>query len=111
MNKRGLVSEVAKRTDLAKASVARVVDAAIASIKDTVAKGQRVSLSGFGTFERRKRAPRLGRNPHTGQAVKIPATNAPMFRPGNEFREAVVGRGARKRAVKPRRARKSARKR
>jgi DNA-binding protein HU-beta len=111
MNKRGLVSEVAKRTDMAKASVARVVDAAIASIKDTVAKGQRVSLSGFGTFERRKRAPRLGRNPHTGEAVKIPATTAPMFRPGNEFREAVVGRAARKRPSKPRRARKPARRR
>jgi DNA-binding protein HU-beta len=111
VNKRGLVSEVAKRTDLAKASVARVVDAAIASIRDTVAKGQRVSLSGFGTFERRKRAPRIGRNPHTGEAVKIPATNTAMFRPGGEFREAVLGRAARKRAAKPRRTRKTTRRR
>jgi DNA-binding protein HU-beta len=96
---------------MAKASVARVVDAAIASIRDTVAKGQRVSLSGFGTFERRKRAPRIGRNPHTGEAVKIPATNTAMFRPGGEFREAVLGRAARKRAAKPRRTRKTTRRR
>jgi DNA-binding protein HU-beta len=96
---------------MAKASVARVVDASIASIRDTVAKGQRVSLSGFGTFERRRRAPRIGRNPHTGEAVKIPATNTAMFRPGGEFREAVLGRGARKRAAKPRRTRKPTRRR
>ena len=111
MNKRALVSEVAKRTDMAKASVARVVDAAIESIKSTVARGQRVTLSGFGTFERRKRAPRIGRNPHTGEAVKIPATNTAMFRPGGEFREAVLGRAARKRAAKPRRTRKTTRRR
>jgi DNA-binding protein HU-beta len=111
VNKRGLVSEVAKRTDMAKASVARVVDAAIASIRDTVAKGQRVSLSGFGTFERKRRAPRIGRNPHTGEAVKIPATNTAMFRPGAEFKEAVLGRSARKRAAKPKRTRKTARRR
>jgi DNA-binding protein HU-beta len=111
MNKRGLVSEVAKRTDMAKASVARVVDAAIATMRETVAKGQRVSLSGFGTFERRRRAPRTGRNPHTGEAVRIPATNTPMFRPGGEFREAVLGRAVRKRVGKPRRARKATRRR
>jgi DNA-binding protein HU-beta len=111
VNKRALVSEVAKRTDMAKASVARVVDAAIESIKSTVARGQRVTLSGFGTFERRKRAPRIGRNPHTGEAVKIPATNTAMFRPGGEFREAVLGRAARKRAAKPRRTRKTTRRR
>jgi DNA-binding protein HU-beta len=111
VNKRGLVSEVAKRTGMAKASVARVVDAAISSIRDTVAKGQRVSLSGFGTFERRRRAPRIGRNPHTGEAVKIPATNAATFRPGDEFREAVLGRAARKRVAKPRRTRRTARRR
>jgi DNA-binding protein HU-beta len=94
-----------------KASVARVVDAAIASIRDTVSKGQRVSLSGFGTFERRRRAPRIGRNPHTGEAVKIPATNTAMFRPGGDFREAVLGRGARKRVARAKRSRKLARRR
>lgn len=110
LNKNELVSEVAKRTDLAKSAVARVVDEAIAAIKESVAKGQRVSLSGFGTFERRRRAARLGRNPHTGEAVRVAATNAPTFRPGAAFKDAVVGKRG-KRAPKRAAARRGARRR
>lgn len=96
MNKGSLVSEVAKRTDLAPSSVARVVDAFLAVVRDRVSRGDRVTLSGFGTFERVRRNPRTGRNPHTREPVRIPARTMPTFRPGTAFREAV--------AVKRRRA-------
>lgn len=107
MNKQTLVSQVAKRTGLSKASVGRVVDEAMGAIVITVARGQRVTLSGFGSFERRRRAPRVGRNPHSGEAVPIPATSVPSFRPGDAFREAVLP----KRRPRKRPARRSARRR
>ena len=63
VNKSGLVAEVAKRVDRNKADVARVLDAAMAVIRDTVARGERVALVGFGTFERQRRNKRIARNP------------------------------------------------
>lgn len=90
MNKQDLINEVTRRTDIAEADVSRVLEAIMAAIRDRVAKGQRVTLSGFGTFERQRRAPRLGRNPHTGEEVPIPATTIPVFRAGNTFREMVL---------------------
>ncbi|MGH2662523.1 MAG: HU family DNA-binding protein [Actinomycetota bacterium] len=105
MNKGSLASEISKRTGLAPGQVSRVLNATLDVIRERVARGERVVLSGFGTFERRRRNPRTGRNPHTRQAVKIPARNAPVFRPGNAFRELVAvprrkrtatGRGSRK---------------
>jgi DNA-binding protein HU-beta len=96
VNKASLVSEVVKRTDLARSEAARVVDAVIQVIREQVARGQRVSLSGFGTFERVRRNARTGRNPHTREAVSIPARNAPVFRPGAVFREAVAAPRRRK---------------
>jgi DNA-binding protein HU-beta len=92
MNKADLVSEVVKRTAMGRTEAAEVVDALLRIIRDRVGKGERVSLSGFGTFERRRRSPRVGRNPHTREAVKIPARYLPMFRPGAAFREAVLPR-------------------
>ena len=91
MNKSGLVGEVAKRTGQSKADVGRVVDAAIATIRETVAKGDRVSLVGFGTFEKRRRGQRLARNPRQPEiAITIPARDVPAFVPGQAFKEAVV---------------------
>ena len=90
MNKSSLVTELTKRTKLARGDVAAVVDAMLSLVRDTVTKGQRVSLAGFGTFERRRRNPRVGRNPHTRAAVPIPARNLPSFRPAPAFRDAVA---------------------
>jgi DNA-binding protein HU-beta len=96
VNKQDLVNEVARRTGIAEADVARFLEAMMDSVRDTVAKGRKVTLSGFGTFERVRRAPRVGRNPRTGVEVRIPATTVPFFHPGKAFREA-VGPGRRKR--------------
>ncbi|MFN2543835.1 MAG: HU family DNA-binding protein [Actinomycetota bacterium] len=109
MNKAGLVGEVAKRTGKNKADVARVVDAAIDTIRQTVAKGDRVSLVGFGTFEKRKRGQRLARNPRRPEiAIQIPARVVPSFNPGQAFKEAVAEkkrRPAKKSAAKRTRGR------
>ena len=92
MNKEDLVNEAARRAGIEEADVGRVLEAIMSAIRDTVARGQKVRLSGFGTFERVRRAPRLGRNPHTGEEVPIAATTVPAFRPGKEFREMVLPR-------------------
>ena len=93
MNKNGLVAEVSKRTGENRAEVARIVDEMMATIRETVAKGDRVSLVGFGTFERRRRAKRLARNPRKPEVeVIVPARDVPSFAPGKEFREIVTRR-------------------
>jgi DNA-binding protein HU-beta len=96
MNKGDLVAEVVKRTDVSRPEAISVVNAVLDVIRDRVARGERVSLSGFGTFERRRRNPRIGRNPHTREAVKIPSRYIPSFRPGTGFREAVLPRRRKK---------------
>jgi DNA-binding protein HU-beta len=96
VNKSGLVAEVAKRIDRNKADVARILDQAMAVIRDAVAKGERVSLVGFGTFEKRRRNRRVGRNPRKPEVVvPVPARDVPSFAPGQAFRQAVATRGRR----------------
>ena len=93
VNKSGLVAEVAKRVDRNKADVARVLDAAMAVIRDTVARGERVALVGFGTFERQRRNKRIARNPRRPEVpITIPARDVPAFSPGQAFRHAVQGK-------------------
>ncbi len=104
VNKASLASEIARRTDLPPRTVAQVLDAALDAVREQVARGERVVLSGFGTFERTRRNPRTGRNPHTGEAVEIPARNVPAFRPGRQFKDAVAA-GRRRKAATPRRRR------
>lgn len=101
MNKGSLVSEIVKRTDLPPPDVAAVVDTLIDVVRERVARGERVVLSGFGSFERVRRNPRTGRNPHTREAVRIPARTVPSFRPGTAFREAVAAKRRRAAARKP----------
>jgi len=89
MNKEELVQEVAKKTKLSQKQVAEILSASIQTIEKTVSKGKKVTLVGFGTFEPRKRAARVGRNPQTGAELKIPAKVVPAFTAGKKFKELV----------------------
>ena len=91
MNKEELVQEVAKKANVTQKEVAEVLSALVDTIQTTVAKGNKVTLVGFGTFEPRKRAARKGRNPQTGKEIKIAAKTVPAFSAGKKFRTAVNG--------------------
>jgi DNA-binding protein HU-beta len=85
------VAEVAKRTDRNKADVARMLDETMDVIRDTVARGERVSLVGFGTFEKRRRNKRVARNPKRPDVVvPVPARDVPAFAPGQAFKRVVA---------------------
>jgi DNA-binding protein HU-beta len=88
MNKADLVSKVAKVVDTKKAAQ-EAVDCVFSSITQSLKKGEDVTLVGFGTFKVVKRKARKGRNPYTGEAIKIKATKAPKFTPGKSLKEAV----------------------
>ena len=88
-NKAELVSEVSSKTNLTKKDAAAAVDAIFNSIQENLAKGEKVQLIGFGTFEVRDRAARKGRNPQTGVEIQIPASKVPAFNPGKALKDAV----------------------
>ncbi len=93
MNKSELVQALASKTDMTKADAQRAIDA-LFNTKDgivtkTLKKGDRVQITGFGTFETRKRKARTGRNPRTGKEIKIGPTTSPSFRPGKALKDAV----------------------
>ncbi len=90
MNKEELVQEVAKKTKYSQKQVAETLASMIEAIEKTVAKGKKVTLVGFGTFERRQRAARTGRNPQTGKSIQIPAKKVPAFSAGKKFKELVA---------------------
>ena len=87
MNKAQLVEQLASELEITKADCERVIDGTIETIKKAVKKGDDVTLVGFGTFTRSKRKARSGRNPQTGETIKIPASVVPKFRPGKAFKE------------------------
>ena len=89
MNKEELVKAVAENAKLSQKTTAEVIGAVIETIEKTVAKKQKVTLVGFGTFEARKRAARTGRNPQTGKEIKIAAKTVPAFSAGKKFKELV----------------------
>ncbi|MCX7978046.1 MAG: HU family DNA-binding protein [Bdellovibrionaceae bacterium] len=89
MNKQQLIERIAAETKMSKAQAEQILDCAIDNIKKAVKKGDDVKLVGFGTFTKAKRKARTGRNPQTGKEIKIPATWAPKFRPGAEFKALV----------------------
>ena len=89
MNREELVAEIAKQTKLTQKSVGEVLTAIIDVTQDTVKKGEKVTLVGFGTFEPRKRAARNGRNPQTGETIKIEAKTVPTFSAGKKIKEIV----------------------
>ena len=88
MNKSDLIEAVSKVTSTKKEAAA-AVEAIIEAITKALKKKQTVTLAGFGTFTVVKRKPRKGRNPQTGEEIKIPAKKVPVFRPGKGLREAV----------------------
>ena len=89
MNKEELVKEISKKTKLSQKVSSDVLSATLEIIQKTVAKGKKVTLVGFGTFEARKRKARTGRNPQTGAAIKIAAKTAPVFTAGKKFKDVV----------------------
>lgn len=89
MNKAELVEDVAQRAGLAKKDAASAIEAILDGISQALAVGDRVQLTGFGTFEVRQREQRQGRNPQTGAEIVIPARTTPVFRPGKMLKDAV----------------------
>ena len=89
MNKGDLVEAVAGSTGDSKAGAAASVDAVIGAITGALTGGDRVQISGFGTFEVRQRNARMGRNPQTGEAIPIAASKAPAFKAGKALKDAV----------------------
>ena len=89
MNKEELVQEVSKKSKVTQKETAEIINALMETIEKTVSKGKKVTLVGFGTFEARKRAARIGRNPQTGKEIKIAAKTVPAFSAGKKFKEAV----------------------
>ncbi|MDZ3822394.1 MAG: HU family DNA-binding protein [Pseudoxanthomonas sp.] len=89
MNKQDLIASIADAAELTKADAGRAVDAMVEVVKKALKKGDTVSLVGFGTFSVRKRAARTGRNPRTGQTIKIKASKSPAFKAGKALKDAV----------------------
>lgn len=89
MNKEELVKEVSKKAKVSQKAAADVIAAVLDTIEKSVSKGKKVTLVGFGTFEPRKRAARLGRNPQTGAELKISAKTVPAFSAGKRFKDLV----------------------
>ncbi len=89
MNKAQLIEKIAKETQASKSHVEAILDCTVDTIKTCVKKGDDVKLVGFGTFTKTKRNARTGRNPQTGKAIKIPASWAPKFRAGAEFKSLI----------------------
>jgi DNA-binding protein HU-beta len=90
MNKSDLIDAIAKDAEISKAAAGRALDGAIAAITSAVASGDAVTLVGFGSFKSSKRAAREGKNPKTGEKIKIPATTVPKFSAGASFKAAVA---------------------
>jgi len=89
MNKSQLASEIAKKTNISKAKAWETLNATFDTIKASLKKGQKVSLIGFGSFLVRKRKARTGRNPKTGEAIKIKARKVPAFSAGASLKQTV----------------------
>ena len=89
MAKEELIAKASEDAGITKKAASKVLNSIIDSIESALAKGDRVSLVGFGTFSVVRRAARNGRNPATGAAIKIPAANVPKFKAGKKLKEAV----------------------
>jgi DNA-binding protein HU-beta len=91
MTKEVFVAEVAAKAELTKKDAAAAVNAFLETVKDTLAKGDKIAFVGFGSFEVKERAARAGHNPRTGEVIEIPASKAPAFKAGKALKDAVNG--------------------
>ena len=89
MNKAELITSMAEKSKLTKKDAELALKALIESVEESLEKGEKVQLVGFGTFETRERAAREGRNPRTKELIQIPATTVPVFKAGKEFKDKV----------------------
>jgi len=89
MNKSELIDHIAAKSDISKAAAGRALDALMGAVKSTLKKGGSVTLVGFGTFAVTTRAARTGRNPRTGETIKIKKAKLPKFRPGKALKDAL----------------------
>jgi DNA-binding protein HU-beta len=89
VNKTQVIQELAERADLTKRAAEDALNALLEIVGEELAKGNKVTLTGFGTFLVRKRAARMGRNPQTGEPIHIPAQDTPAFRAGSALKDAV----------------------
>ena len=90
MNKTELIAIAAERAGLTKKDTERVLNAAIDAITASLMQGEKVQLSGFGTFETKDREARIGRNPHTKEAIEIPATRVPTFKASKALKDSIA---------------------
>ena len=90
MNKTELISIAAENSGMTRKDTERVINAAIDAITAALVKGEKVQLSGFGTFETKEREARIGRNPHTKEAIAIPATRVPGFKASKALKDNVA---------------------
>ena len=90
MNKTELIAAVAEKTGLTKKDAERVVNATFETVTATLAKGEKVAVSGFGNFEVKAREARVGRNPRTKETIQIPATKLPAFKAAKALKDAVA---------------------
>ena len=91
MNKSDLIAAMAAKTGDTKKAAEAALDAFVGAVTDSLKKGEKVQLVGFGSFEVRKRAARKGRNPQTKEEIKIPASKAPVFKAGKALKDVVNG--------------------
>ena len=90
MNKTELIAAVAQKTGLTKKDAERVVSATVDTIVESMIKGEKVQISGFGIFEAKTREARVGRNPRTKQTIEIPATRLPAFKASKTLKDTVA---------------------
>lgn len=90
MNKEELIDAIAKDANLSKAAAGQALNSVLNAITGALTKGDKVTLVGFGTFETRDRAAREGRNPQTGETIKIAAKRVPVWTPGKALKDAIT---------------------
>jgi DNA-binding protein HU-beta len=89
VNKADVIEHIAQQAEISKLAAERVVDALVGAVKSSLRKGQPVTIVGFGTFYAGERAARTGRNPRTGESVRISAARVPRFRAGKALKDAI----------------------